>query len=368
MRQEDLLDAIGSVKEERLARTEKKKSARKTWLRIGSVAAGLAVCVIAVSALSSLPLFSIGNSANSADSATPGVYQEEENFNMNDSDTPEEAYEYMGGLFTENGDPEYPVSADNTGAYASEDVSDSPEAAEKTDASSEDSQVSSRKLITTMYLTIEAEEYDSAISWIEQQTSALGGYVQSTDTYTRYQGLHYASYTLRIPAASLSAFAEGMGSIGNITSSSSETQDITLTYVDIQSHVQSLKVEQERLMELLEQAESLSDMLDIEDRLSSVRYELESYQSRLLLYDNQVTYSTLYLEVYEVSAYTEPEPVTFAQRVQTGFSRNLTALSETATDLLVFLLSSLPTILVVGVIIGAVIAIVWKIRQKWQNS
>lgn len=358
MRQEDLLDAIGSVKEERLARTEKKVSSSNTWIRIGSVAACLIICVIAATALPSLSYKSTdgfpGASADSTDSLTIKDYNPQ---------SPESLYQESG---LEN-EPAGNMTSFGDGAYESLNNTMEQFTAEQDISSQEESKLSARKLITTMHLSIEAENYDDVISWIEQQTASLGGYVQSADSYTRYNDLHYASYTLRIPAGSLSAFTEGVGSIGNITSSSSETQDITLSYTDVQSHIQSLKIEQQRLMELLEQAESLSDMLDIEDRLSYVRYELESYESRLLLYDNQVTYSTLYLEVSEVTAYTEPEPVTFGQRVQNGFSRNLTALSDTATNLLVFLLSSLPTILVIATIAGIAVFLfckVWKQRRR----
>lgn len=374
MRQEDLLEAIGSVKEERLARTEKKISLKKQWLRIGSIAACLCLCVIAITAI--LPLSS---KSSSSDSASP----QNSNSGYQDFNGPGEyALDNTGdslgspdsintAAVSEEFSMEIPAEEDslaNVDIVGDTENASSEEAGSFTNESSPSSQktgeASLRKLITTMYLSIEAENYESVISWVEQQTTVLGGYIQNTDAHIGYHNLRYASYTLRIPAESLSAFADGIGNVGSITSSSTETRDITLTYVDLQNRIQSLEVEQQRLMELLEQAASLSDILEIEDRLSSVRYELESYGSQLLLYDNQVTYSTIYLDISEVTAYTEPEPVTFGERVRSGFSANLENLSETVTDLLVFLLSSLPTIIVLAVIIGAVIIIVCKVRKR----
>mgnify|MGYP002226154573 CR=1 FL=1 len=85
---------------------------------------------------------------------------------------------------------------------------------------------------------------------------------------------------------------------------------MTLTYVDLQSHRDALQTEQERLLQLLEQAESIEDIITIEQRLSDVRYQLESMESQLRSYDNQVDYSTVYLYIDEVEVYTPVEEET----------------------------------------------------------
>ena len=53
--------------------------------------------------------------------------------------------------------------------------------------------------------------------------------------------------------------------------------DVTLRYVDVDSHKKALETEQERLLALLEKAENVEDIITIENRLSDVRYELENY-------------------------------------------------------------------------------------------
>ena len=63
--------------------------------------------------------------------------------------------------------------------------------------------------------------------------------------------------------------------------------DVTLRYVDVDSHKKALETEQERLLALLEKAENVEDIITIENRLSDVRYELENYESQIRLLDNQ---------------------------------------------------------------------------------
>ena len=76
---------------------------------------------------------------------------------------------------------------------------------------------------------------------------------------------------------------------GNITNKSETTQDVTLQYSDLESRKKSLTVEQERIWALLEKADTLESVIALEERLSEIRYQLESMESQLRLYDNQVT-------------------------------------------------------------------------------
>ena len=69
---------------------------------------------------------------------------------------------------------------------------------------------------------------------------------------------------------------------------------MTLQYVDLESHKKALTTEQDRLIELMEQAETVEDIITIEGRLSEVRYQLESMESQLRTYDNKIDYSTVY--------------------------------------------------------------------------
>ncbi len=103
---------------------------------------------------------------------------------------------------------------------------------------------------------------------------------------------------------------------GNITSRSEQETDVTLDYVDLDSHKAVLLAEQERLLSFLEQAETVEEMIMLESRLSEVRYQIESMERQLRTYDNQVEYSTVYLSITEVVELT-PVPV----RQQTTWER-----------------------------------------------
>ena len=221
--------------------------------------------------------------------------------------------------------------------------------------------VGDRKLIKTVYLNAETETYDVLMDSLNQQITALGGYVESRDSNTGRS--RRTSMVIRIPADALAAFVEHVNSNANVTSSSETAQDVTLEYVDTESKITALETEQARLLELLAGAESLEDILTIEARLSDVTYELERFASRLRSLSNQVDYATVHLTVYEVEVLTPVEEPTVWQRISTGFRESLTDLGDNLTDLFVWVIVESPNLVVFGILVSLVVFILRKNRS-----
>ena len=148
--------------------------------------------------------------------------------------------------------------------------------------------------------------------------------------------------------------------MANVLNRTENVDDITLTYVDLESHVNALKEEQARLTEMLGKAETVEDMMSIESHLSDIRYQLESYASQLKLYDNLVTYDTVTLYIQEVTKETPTAEPTLWQRITRGFADNLVGLAEDAADLLVWLIAGIPYFIALFVIIFIIIKLI-----KW---
>ena len=136
--------------------------------------------------------------------------------------------------------------------------------------------------------------------------------------------------------------------------------------MDTGSRRDALKVEQDRLLELLAQAENLEEILIIEDRLTDVRYELQSSERQLRSMDDKVTYSTVRLSVSEVAELTEITPVAEKsdwEKITEGFMENLKDVYRGFLDFIIWFLSSLPKLFVWAVVILIIILIV-KSRKK----
>lgn len=225
-----------------------------------------------------------------------------------------------------------------------------------------------RKWIITMDISAETEDMDSLLTELDGHIEALGGYVEgqsihngSTYAQRRYRN---ANLTVRIPAQRVEEFATQVAGISNVVSSNKNLEDITLTYVSTESRMKALQTEEARLLELMEQAETMSDLLEIEGRLTDVRYELENVTTRLRTYDNRVDYATVYLYISEVQEYTPAAERTVWQRITQDFRSNLGALGEDLVDLFVWVVASSPYLVIYAVLGTGLFFLVKKLRRR----
>lgn len=222
-----------------------------------------------------------------------------------------------------------------------------------------------RKLIRTVNLNVETDAFDTLLETLNAEIAELNGYVEQSDisgnSMQSSRSRRWAHMTVRIPSTSLDMFITSVETNGNVTNKSETTTDVTLKYSDLESRKKSLTIEQDRIWELLEKADTLDAVIALEERLSEIRYELESMESQLRLYDNQVDYSTVHINIEEVKVYTPTAPESVGERIQKGFAKNLEGMKEFCVDLFVDLISSIPILVPV---LAVILIVVFLIRKK----
>ena len=226
-----------------------------------------------------------------------------------------------------------------------------------------------RKLIKTVNISAETEQFDILMPSLQEQVKQLGGYIEEISIYnnenyyaeSRMETLRGAGMTARVPKENLDSFLAQVGEQSNVVSQSERVEDVTLQYVDLDSHKRVLVAEQERLIELLEQAETVEDLIAIEGRLSEVRYQIESMESQLRTYDNKIDYSTVYLSIREVKKYTPPQDITVWEKIGNGFVNSLENIGKGIGDFFIGLLINIPYIVLWAVIIVMSVLIIRQI-------
>jgi len=222
-----------------------------------------------------------------------------------------------------------------------------------------------RKWIRTIRVNTETSVLTDFLDAMDAHVTSLGGYVESRNIYngSKQSGSQRnASLTIRIPAENADHFLGQLRDSSNIIRQTDTMEDVTLQYVDTQSRITALETEQQRLLELLEKADSLDAILEIESRLSEVRYELERYASQLRVYDNRIDYATIYLEVQEVAVLTVVEEQTTWQRIGTGFVDTLQAIGSFFTELFVGIVVASPVLALIAIPVTVVVIIL--VRRK----
>ncbi len=223
-----------------------------------------------------------------------------------------------------------------------------------------------RKLIYTSEVFAETKDFDTAKAAVDGLISQYQGYLESSSFsgYSRGEEKEDCSldYTIRIPAESLSDFLAELEDKVNVTSSNTYMEDVTGSYVDTEARLKSLRQEETRLLELLEQAESLEEILQLEDRLSNVRYEIESMTSQLQIYDDEIAYSTVNLSLRDVTEYTiRPS---FGSRSWEAFTGGWTSFVNALQGFVLAFLWLLPFLIVIAVITVPIVIFTRRSAKK----
>ncbi len=229
-----------------------------------------------------------------------------------------------------------------------------------------------RKIIETITMSIQTKEFDSFIANLELQVTALKGYVENSSVNGRgFDSSYnrYATYTVRIPASASNEFTSFISGNSVVTNKSISTKDVTLSYVDMESRVSALEAEKTALEKLLKDAETVTDIVSIRDKLTDVIYEIESYKSQLRAYDNLVEYSTIIISIYEVERTAIVEEQTTFQKISTNLKENFEDVWFGIVSVFIFMVSSIPYLIPITLVATIVIIILRrKAKRKLSSS
>ena len=202
---------------------------------------------------------------------------------------------------------------------------------ESSDGSDGKDTIREEKLVYTANVTLESEDFDTASDALHQKIASLGGIIISENAYNlngKSYGNRSMNMKVRIPQESYETFLTGLSDICNVAEVNRYVDNLTERYYDNENRLKSYRIQEERLFAMLEKAESVSEMLEIESRLCDVQYQIESLTNTQRTIDNDVRYSTFNLTLAEVKKFTTPEPETFGDKFKEAVGGSLAQLSD----------------------------------------
>ena len=229
-------------------------------------------------------------------------------------------------------------------------------------------QLSADKLVYTCNLNLETTEYAETKAAIAEKIQAFGGIIESetesdNDYYWYYEdhrkdgGTLNLYLTVRVPSEQYSAFVAELEKVGKVTNKSQNVENISRRYHDTEARIEALEREEERLLEMMDKAEEIEDMIFIEERLTDVEAELSANKTDLATMDVDVRYSTINLSVKEVLVYTkdEPTPINFGQRFSETFKDSWRSFLSFMEGLLFVIVRLLPFLILAAVVVGIIL-------------
>ena len=229
------------------------------------------------------------------------------------------------------------------------------------DAAAAEPSPAARKLIRNINLTLQTEDFETVTQGILADVVKYNGYIENSNVYLggyNDTSSRNADITVRIPADKADEFLSRNYERTYVVSRNESTEDVSLRYSDLETRLSTLEAERDRLQELIGQATDVESIVILEERLSEIRYELESIHSSLKNYDNRVDYTTIYFYIYEVKKIEPPVELGFGERVKYGFESSSEALGSALEDFAVWFISNILTIIFVLSLIAAQVLII----------
>lgn len=224
------------------------------------------------------------------------------------------------------------------------------------------------KIIYTASADLETTDLDQAIDALYQLADQYGAFLESSSVIGRRlqdqaEGNPYgrcADFTLRVPKEHYSDVTAALDTVGNVVTLSSNAENITAQYSDVEAQVKSYDTQEQRLLEIMAQADTVEDMITLESRLSDVRMEKERLETQLQNWDRQVDYSTVIISLTEVEVLTPEPPAeepTYMEQLGQTFMSSVRWMGRAAKGGVKLLVAVIPVLLPIAVVILAVVLI-----------
>ena len=231
-----------------------------------------------------------------------------------------------------------------------------------------------RKIIESGRITLEVEDFDKSHQAVLSLVENVKGYVQHNEVYYEWlnhentnESLRSANIELRVPSEDFTNVFENLKEIGTVIEENTSGEDITEDYIDIDNQVTNLKLQEERLREILQKADNVGDLLQIENELNRIRIEINRLTGNLQKYDNLVSMATINLHIRQVKDKNIPlQPINAGlwSRGKNRFIHSINNMIFTFEELFIGLFGVLPLLILLIAIIGPIAYIIYKRFNK----
>ena len=242
----------------------------------------------------------------------------------------------------------------------------------------------SEKLVHSANIDMETKNLTSALDFIHAKIESVEGIIQaeSVNGNNRLDSYSYSYYNYSVPSANIYVRIPQKNYESFINTLNQKTDNLaaisidktvdnmTEVYYDSESRLKSLRVQEKRLLEFMENAENVSDMLSVESKLSEVQYQIDSVTNSLKTIDNDVQYAKVKIIITEVCKYTEvtENPTNFFERVIDYIKNSFVSFTENAEEILEAVIYLIPYGIIIGIIVVIVRACLKKKKLKREKK
>lgn len=230
-----------------------------------------------------------------------------------------------------------------------------------------------RKMIRSANVTVEVENFDEAYGKIN--TIILGiGFIQETNINTekvtvdkKQKLIKRGSIVIRVDKNRFDTVLNNIKGIGDVYNWNIGGQDVTDKYIDVESRLRLLKLEEEKLVSYIDKLTDLDKIFKMESQLTDIRQQIESLTVNLKKMSDLVELSTININMNEKYPGQIIEPAkekTYGERLLDNLTGSLKGVVNFFGELLIILVAALPVLILLGIVVLIAIYIYRRIPKK----
>jgi hypothetical protein len=238
------------------------------------------------------------------------------------------------------------------------------------DSSQTNAAAAERKIIKNATLMLEVPQAEAAQQRITAIAEAKGGFVVSTDAQRQTAegqdpNLLTITVVARVPSNQFEATLTDIRGTGTRVTQEKQTgQDVTEDMIDLDARMRAQQALETQFLEIMKQARTVQDALQVQRELANVRGEIERIQGRLRFLQNQTALSTITVTLIGATPLLG-SPTGFGASLREAFSGGLWVAVAILSFLVRAAVAVAPTVLLIFLPIGLV---VWCFHRLWRRN
>jgi hypothetical protein len=219
-----------------------------------------------------------------------------------------------------------------------------------------------RKIIYTAHIDLVVDDFDQAVEQLSKLTADHDAYVAKSDVRGTPGTPRSGTWTVRVPVARFEDFVKVVSRLGELQRNSTDSEDITDKYYDLEAHIKTDEAEETALRKLLEQAGNKDTLLALRKELREVRGQIEQQKGQLQRWSKETQLATVHVSLLDRKDYKPPLAPKFTSTAGRMFWGSLETMLTVVQMLALAAVALGPWLLVLGVLV-----VVFRTAWKWHR-
>jgi uncharacterized membrane protein len=213
-----------------------------------------------------------------------------------------------------------------------------------------------RMIIRSGTMSMEVDKYDETENKVKDIVKGFGGYVTNTSSTLNANGKKQGTVTVRVASDKFDAAIAEISKLGKVMNQNITGKDVTEEYMDADARLKTQRELESRLLKLLaEKTARLTDIVEVEQKLSGVRENIERTEGRMRYLKDQASYSTLIISISEPGLLVISAGGGFFYEMGEAFKKGLKGFTTVLSGMITVIIALLPLIITALIIIYLVV-------------